>query len=144
MIRTRDGRPVRILSMDRKDYTRPVVALVQDNHGQEQVMTYHSNNAYFHNGVPHPADIIDDSTPAPNTHTGFVETEYYLQGGNSVVKIKMPHTGGNFAKNVTLIKHPQYMAFQITVLEDPALSTAHINLSNNTVLTLIRELERML
>jgi len=65
--RTRDGCPVRILAVDRKDSCYPVVALVGSPEDVEYVMTYSSDGFWQHR-----TSDCSDLVPVPQKHVWWI------------------------------------------------------------------------
>ena len=64
---TRDGRNARIICTDMKSTTYPVVALIENGSGYEQLFTFSKNGEYAVN-----ESSISDLFFAPEKHTGWV------------------------------------------------------------------------
>ena len=76
---TRDGRNVRIICTDMKSTTYPVVALIEDGSGCEQIFTFSKNGEYAVN-----ESSRSDLFFAPEKHEGWVNIsreEYGYEGG---------------------------------------------------------------
>lgn len=77
---TRDGRPARVVCFDAKGCLRPIIALVTDFDGKEDIETYHSDG-YFNDDINTPSDY--DLMMAPEYRHGWVnifmdEESYYV------------------------------------------------------------------
>ena len=64
---TRDGRNARIICTDMKSTTYPVVALIENGSGYEQLFTFSKNGEYAVN-----ESSISDLFFAPEKHTGWI------------------------------------------------------------------------
>ena len=83
---TRDGRRVRIICTDMKSTTYPVVALIENGSGYEQLTTFSKNGEYAVN-----ESSRSDLFFAPEKHEGWVNiykegTNRYLEGCICVTK----------------------------------------------------------
>ena len=83
---TRDGRKVRIICTDMKSTTYPVVALIENGNGYEQLTTFSKNGEYAVN-----ESSRSDLFFAPEKHEGWVNvyeegTNRYLDGCICVTK----------------------------------------------------------
>ena len=83
---TRDGRRVRIICTDMKSTTYPVVALIENGSGYEQLITFSKNGEYAVN-----ESSRSDLFFAPEKHEGWVNiykegTNRYLEGCICVTK----------------------------------------------------------
>ena len=83
---TRDGRRVRIICTDMKSTTYPVVALIENGSGYEQLITFSKNGEYAVN-----ESSRSDLFFAPEKHEGWVNvyeegTNRYLDGCICVTK----------------------------------------------------------
>ena len=77
---TRDGRNARIICTDMKSTTYPVVALIEDGSGYEQLFTFSKNGEYAVN-----ESSRSDLFFAPEKHEGYIniyrnEYEDYYKG----------------------------------------------------------------
>ena len=84
---TRDGRNVRIICTDMKSTTYPVVALIENGSGYEQLNTFSKNGEYAANE----SNANDLLFFAPEKHEGWVNvyeegTNRYLDGRICVTK----------------------------------------------------------
>lgn len=57
-VRTRDGRPVRVLCTDKKG-NFPIVALITDGNEKETVCTYNTEGHYYSSGGVCDADLVN-------------------------------------------------------------------------------------
>ena len=83
---TRDGRRVRVICTDMKSTTYPVVALIENGSGYEQLTTFSKNGEYAVN-----ESSRSDLFFAPEKHEGWVNiykegTNRYLEGCICVTK----------------------------------------------------------
>jgi len=44
---TRDGKPARVICLDAKDYHYPVIALVPDSEGRDEIITYTADGCVY-------------------------------------------------------------------------------------------------
>ena len=72
---TRDGREARIICTDMKSTTYPVVALIENGSGYEELITFSKNGEYAVN-----ESSRSDLFFAPETHEGWINV--YEEGAN--------------------------------------------------------------
>lgn len=99
-VKTRDGRKARIIAVDRKHGSYPVIALVMGDTVVEVAYYYYSNGRFFADGLESPLDLIPDTTEVWYFNvfegTGFSSLEEVLKhsGTASTGAFKLTFDGG--------------------------------------------------
>ena len=98
---TRDGREARIICTDMKSTTYPVVALIENGSGYEQLTTFSKNGEYAVN-----ESSRSDLFFAPEKHEGWINIFDNTYPGNMIFDTKKvaEEQGMSFAGYVTTIK----------------------------------------
>lgn len=73
---TRDGRSVRIICIDRRGYTCPIVALVEEEDNKDTVCTFKKDGNWSISGIESKFDLFF----APENHEGWMHIYKHING----------------------------------------------------------------